>query len=85
MRTPIGCPMTQKTSQNIELPINALSNFLSSILVMNIKGACPNIPKKAWKLISLKGTDIITSCNAAEKKKTTKVANVFEAPAFNIG
>ena len=66
MIIPIGWPTTQNIHQKMAFPMNALSNLRSIILVTNIKGACANIPKKAWSETRLKGIDIINSWKTAE-------------------
>ena len=80
----MGCPMIQKTIQKNAFPTKGMSKVLSKCLVRYTRGACRSIPKKACSVTCLKGTAIIISCCAAEKKNTQKVAKVFDTPKRSL-
>ena len=68
----MGWPMTQNTSQKMQLPTRALSKLRSRYLVAHTSGACASIPKKACNEMWRNGTLMMTY--VVERGKTRRGA-----------
>mmetsp|Transcript_8788 Transcript_8788/g.12452 ORF Transcript_8788/g.12452 Transcript_8788/m.12452 type:complete len:83 (-) Transcript_8788:1963-2211(-) len=81
----MGCPTTQKDTQNTIFPMELAEKFLTMYFVTATKGICIIIPKNDHGRTIWNGTLTKTSCMTADKKNTMKVEAPFDSPSRMLG
>mmetsp|Transcript_5922 Transcript_5922/g.9139 ORF Transcript_5922/g.9139 Transcript_5922/m.9139 type:complete len:83 (+) Transcript_5922:178-426(+) len=81
----MGCPTTQKDTQNTIFPKELAEKCLTIYFVTATKGICIIIPKNDHGRTIWNGTLTKISCTTADKKNTINVETPLESPSRMLG